>query len=115
MVDFPAPRTRQKIVEHERQILEQTMVGVQVMSQERTSDPMVEQCAEISVSQCGKEIVEVVQITPLEQVQPVQRRITEQIVDVPVRQVLREGVEVARLAPQKGAQRRVAEHIVAHG
>ena len=44
---------------------------------------MVEQFVEHLVSQCGKEIVEVVQIRPPERVQHVQRRIAEQIVDVP--------------------------------
>ena len=74
---------------------------------------MVEQLAEKYVSRYGKEIVEVVLIRLPERVQPVQRRIAEQIADVPVRQVLKEIVEVTRLAPQERVQRRVAGHVVA--
>ena len=74
---------------------------------------MVEQFVEHYVSQCGKEIVEVVQIRPPERVQHVQRRIAEQFVDVPARPVLKEIVEVARLVPQERVERRVAEHVVA--
>ena len=48
-----------------------------------------------------------------ERVQQVQRTIGEEIVDVLVRQVLKEIFEVARLAPQERVQRRVAEHVVA--
>ena len=54
-----------------------------------------------SVSQCGKEIVQVVLIRLLEWVQQVQRRIAERTVDVPVGQVLKEIVAVARLGPSR--------------
>ena len=74
---------------------------------------MVPQVVEKSVSQYGKEIVEVVQIRPPERVQQVQGRIVQQIVDVPERQVLKEIVEVARVAPQERVQRRVTENVVA--
>ena len=78
MVDFLARRTRQAIVEQERQILEQMVEGAKVIPQERTSDVLVEQCDEQFVSRFEEEIVEVVQITPLEQVQQVQGLIGEQ-------------------------------------
>ena len=81
--------------------------------QRSSPERMVEQFVEHFVSQCGKEIVEVVQIRPPERVQHVQRRIAEQIVDVPARPVLKEIVEVARLVPQERVERRVAEHVVA--
>ena len=55
------------------------------MPQERNSDRMVEQFAGNSVSQSGTQIVEVEQIKP-----------PEQVVEVPVCQVLKEIVEEAR-------------------
>ena len=51
--------------------------------QRSSPERMVEQFVEHVVSQCGKEIVEMVQIRPPERVQHVQRRNAEQIVDVP--------------------------------
>ena len=66
---------------------------VQVVPPERMSDRMVEQLVENSVSLNGKDIVEVVQIRPLERVQQVQRRTDEQVVDVPFPRSFEETVE----------------------
>ena len=71
---------------------------VNVRPEERIFDRIVEQFVQNPVSRCGQKIAEVAQIGPLEWVQHVQRRTVEQIVDVPVRQVLKEIVEVVRLA-----------------
>ena len=60
---------------------------------------MVEQLVDQSVSVSGKKA----QIRPHEQGQQVQRRIAWQIVDVPVRQALKEIVEGARLVLQERA------------
>ena len=69
------------------------MEGVRVAPQERNS-------LEIS-------FLSLLQISPAELVQEVQRRITVQIVGVPVLQILKEIVDVARLPPQERVQRRV--------
>ena len=66
------------------------------MPQERILDRIVEKFVPNPVSQCW--IVEVMQIDLPERLQQVQRRIVEQIVDVPGRQFLEDIVVVLRLA-----------------
>ena len=92
-----ARRTRQTIVDHERQILEQIAEGFKVMPQERILGRIVEQCDEPFVSQFAEEILEVVQVTIPERVQQVQRRVAEHIVAVPGPLILERAIEVVRL------------------
>ena len=67
---------------------------VRVAPQARNSDRIADQFVE----KFGKEIVEVVQISPLGRVQQVQRRIAEHMVAVPVPLFLNENVKVMSLA-----------------
>ena len=66
-------------------------VGDRRIPQERNSDRMVEQFGGNSVSQRGKEIVEVVQIRAL-----------ERVLDVPVRQVLKQSGEMGAAGTSTG-------------
>ena len=57
----------------------------------------------------GIDVVEVVQIFPLERIQ---LRIVEQIVDVPVPPVVEEILEVIKVIPQVRVSERIVEQIV---
>ena len=57
----------------------------------------------------GIDVVEVVQIIPQERIQ---QRIVEQIVDVPVPQVVEEILEVIKVIPQERVSERIVEQIV---
>ena len=97
-MNIPAPAVNEdivavlKVTPHERQILEQIVEGVKMMAQDCISD------------HCGalrKEIVEVVQISPLEWVQ---QRIVEHVVDVPVPQAVDEIIDVAQFNSKRASR-----------
>ena len=94
-------RERERVI-HQRTVEQVEAPLVKVVLRERNSDRIVEQFIEFFVSHVGKEIVDVVQFSPNGRRQPVQRRIAEHIVAVPVPLILKENVEMASLVPHVG-------------